>query len=193
MLTLILDISYNGTNYHGLVRQVKEPTVYSQLLGAFERLFTSKKKTKKYKKLYDESTISCSGRTDKGVHARSMLISIVVLKRLDYQNILNRLLPKDIRINRIAYDEKGFSARFDCQLRVYRYYFYIPLEKGMFQESSNESYNDERNSKSYIESYNEKNSKSYSELYNGKYEESLKNLSIELHNEKNNERNSKSS
>ncbi|TNN03494.1 hypothetical protein fugu_000523 [Takifugu bimaculatus] len=37
--------------------------------------------------------------------------------------MLNRVLPQDIRILDWAPAEEGFSARFDCQSRTYRYYF----------------------------------------------------------------------
>lgn len=44
-------------------------------------------------------------------------------KELPYVKILNRVLPQDIRILQWAPVESGFSARFDCQSRTYRYYF----------------------------------------------------------------------
>lgn len=42
---------------------------------------------------------------------------------LPYMKMLNRVLPQDIRILDWAPVEQGFSARFDCQSRTYRYYF----------------------------------------------------------------------
>lgn len=42
---------------------------------------------------------------------------------LPYVKMLNRVLPQDIRILDWAPAAEGFSARFDCQSRTYRYYF----------------------------------------------------------------------
>lgn len=42
---------------------------------------------------------------------------------LPYVKMLNRVLPQDIRILDWAPVAEGFSARFDCQSRTYRYYF----------------------------------------------------------------------
>lgn len=42
---------------------------------------------------------------------------------LPYVKMLNRVLPQDIRILDWAPAADGFSARFDCQSRTYRYYF----------------------------------------------------------------------
>lgn len=44
-------------------------------------------------------------------------------EELPYVKILNRVLPQDIRILQWAPVESGFSARFDCQSRTYKYYF----------------------------------------------------------------------
>ncbi len=44
-------------------------------------------------------------------------------EELPYVKILNRVLPQDIRILLWAPVETGFSARFDCRSRTYRYYF----------------------------------------------------------------------
>ncbi|XP_056433374.1 tRNA pseudouridine(38/39) synthase [Gadus chalcogrammus] len=42
---------------------------------------------------------------------------------LEYLKMLNRVLPQDIRVLDWAPAADGFSARFDCQSRTYRYYF----------------------------------------------------------------------
>lgn len=42
---------------------------------------------------------------------------------LPYLKMLNRVLPPDIRVLDWAPVAVGFSARFDCQSRTYRYYF----------------------------------------------------------------------
>lgn len=42
---------------------------------------------------------------------------------LPFVKMLNRVLPQDIRILDWAPAAEGFSARFDCKSRTYRYYF----------------------------------------------------------------------
>lgn len=49
--------------------------------------------------------------------------SKAAVSELPYVKMLNRVLPQDIRILDWAPAEEGFSARFDCQSRTYRYYF----------------------------------------------------------------------
>ena len=45
-------------------------------------------------------------------------------KELNYPQMLNGLLPPDIRVLAWAPVDEGFSARFSCQTRVYHYYFF---------------------------------------------------------------------
>lgn len=49
--------------------------------------------------------------------------SKTAVSELPYVKMLNRVLPHDIRILDWAPAAEGFSARFDCQSRTYRYYF----------------------------------------------------------------------
>ena len=75
------------------------------------------------------------GRTDKGVSAFSQVISLDIRSCLSTENqanlkdeikyckILNRLLPKSIRCISWAPAPDNFSARFDCEWRIYKYYF----------------------------------------------------------------------
>ena len=59
------------------------------------------------------------GRTDKGVHALGNVISLHVRSReghrlgeFNYVDILNRILPKDIRIMGMVEVPEAFDARF---------------------------------------------------------------------------------
>ncbi|VVC25922.1 Pseudouridine synthase, catalytic domain,Pseudouridine synthase I, TruA,Pseudouridine [Cinara cedri] len=69
------------------------------------------------------------GRTDKGVSSFSQVISLTVrsngndTKELPYCKMLNRLLPKDIRIIAWSPVNEDFSARFNCGSRTYKYWF----------------------------------------------------------------------
>lgn len=67
--------------------------------------------------------VECAGRTDAGVNARSMYISVIVPIKLPYLKILNHTLPENIKIRSQCYKSLDFSVRFDCVERVYRYFF----------------------------------------------------------------------
>ncbi|XP_016398805.1 tRNA pseudouridine(38/39) synthase-like isoform X1 [Sinocyclocheilus rhinocerous] len=135
-----LRLAYLGWQYQGFaVQENTDNTVEARL---FEALL-------KTKLIQDRqtSTYHRCGRTDKGVSAFSQVISIDVrstqyggglgvtvpagvevkgkasAEELPYVKMLNRVLPQDIRILQWAPVETGFSARFDCQSRTYRYYF----------------------------------------------------------------------
>ncbi|XP_062382833.1 tRNA pseudouridine(38/39) synthase [Sardina pilchardus] len=135
-------LAYLGWEYQGFaVQENTDNTVEA-------RLFEALLKTKLIQDRQSSNYHRC-GRTDKGVSAFSQVISIdlrsnqfcgglgVVVPTSDgasaknkpnaeevpYVKMLNRVLPQDIRILDWAPAEIGFSARFDCQSRTYRYYF----------------------------------------------------------------------
>lgn len=87
----------------------------------------------------ETSNYNRCGRTDRGVSAFSQVISIDIRSRfpfkdqlteesingeLNYCNLLNKVLPKEIRaIAWMPLITSNFSARFDCADRTYRYFF----------------------------------------------------------------------
>uniref|UniRef100_A0A3Q3X058 Pseudouridine synthase I TruA alpha/beta domain-containing protein n=1 Tax=Mola mola TaxID=94237 RepID=A0A3Q3X058_MOLML len=137
-----LRLAYLGWAYQGFaVQENTDNTVEA-------RLFDALLKTRLIQDRQSSNYHRC-GRTDKGVSAFSQVISIdlrstqfcgglgVTLpenvdvgtknkatgSELPYVKMLNRVLPQDIRILDWAPVAEGFSARFDCQSRTYRYYF----------------------------------------------------------------------
>ncbi|RWS26159.1 uncharacterized protein B4U80_01777 [Leptotrombidium deliense] len=138
---IALKILYLGWNYRGFVTQ--EDTEQTIEKFVFEALM-------KTKLIEDRATSNYHrcGRTDKGVSAFSQVISIDVRcnakfgtgvitpdgytgnddkddqkSELNYCKILNRVLPPDIRCTAWSPVPVGFSARFDCKLRTYKYFF----------------------------------------------------------------------
>lgn len=117
MRTILLYISYDGTNFCGWQSQrkeVEERTVQGELEKALSQLH--------------KCQVLCqgSGRTDSGVHARkqavsfeSQLDSIPVEK---FPLALNSFLPKDIRVQSAIEKNSGFSARYNATSRSYRYF-----------------------------------------------------------------------
>ncbi|KAI5620382.1 tRNA pseudouridine(38/39) synthase, partial [Silurus asotus] len=135
-----LRLAYLGWQYQGFaVQENTDNTVEAQV---FEALL----KTKLIQDRQSSNYHRC-GRTDKGVSAFSQVISIDLRSsqfrgvgvtvpdgvepkagsgataELPYVKMLNRVLPSDIRALSWSPVPSGFSARFDCQSRTYRYYF----------------------------------------------------------------------
>ncbi|XP_036937352.1 tRNA pseudouridine(38/39) synthase [Acanthopagrus latus] len=137
-----LRLAYLGWAYQGFaVQENTDNTVEA-------RLFEALLKTRLIQERQTSNYHRC-GRTDKGVSAFSQVITIDLrstqfggglgitlpesvdagiknkasASELPYVKMLNRVLPQDIRILDWAPVAEGFSARFDCQSRTYRYYF----------------------------------------------------------------------
>ncbi|KAM9773692.1 tRNA pseudouridine(38/39) synthase [Syngnathus typhle] len=133
-----LRLAYLGWAYQGFaVQENTDNTVEA-------RLFEALLKTRLIQDRQSSNYHRC-GRTDKGVSAFSQVITIdlrstqysglgvsvpedskqdtAAAPELPYVKMLNRVLPRDIRILEWAPAAEGFSARFDCQSRTYRYYF----------------------------------------------------------------------
>jgi len=110
-----LDISFDGTAYHGWQIQPHDITVEETIENALETL------------LRQPIDIVGAGRTDAGVHARQMPAHFdfdapIDCNQLSYK--LNRLLPTDIVVNGIQPVATDMHARFSATSRTYRYYIY---------------------------------------------------------------------
>ncbi|XP_054624947.1 tRNA pseudouridine(38/39) synthase isoform X2 [Dunckerocampus dactyliophorus] len=128
-----LRMAYLGWVYQGFaVQENTDNTVEA-------RLFEALLKTRLIQDRQSSNYHRC-GRTDKGVSAFSQFgrgLGVMLPdgggtkkkdadsapSELPYVKMLNRVLPQDIRILDWAPAAEGFSARFDCQARTYRYYF----------------------------------------------------------------------
>ena len=112
-LRYFLELSYNGTSYHGWQRQPNAVSVQQVLEEALSTL------------IGDEIQIIGAGRTDTGVHAKQMFahfdadISINQANELAFR--LNRFLPESIAIQDIHLVSADAHARFDATSRSYQY------------------------------------------------------------------------
>lgn len=121
---ICLKIAYLGKNYFGFAVQDSVKTVESELFNALTRVkFIEDRKTCNY---------SRCGRTDRGVSALGNAIALHVRSRpnhpqgeYDYLGVLNKVLPKDIRVTSVAFVPLHFDARFSCLYREYKYFFFI--------------------------------------------------------------------
>ncbi|MDR1675919.1 MAG: tRNA pseudouridine(38-40) synthase TruA [Tannerella sp.] len=106
-------LAYSGTHYCGWQNQPNGVSVQQCLETALATI------------LRQPSPVTGAGRTDAGVHARCMVAHfdreepIADLPLLTEK--LNRLLPKDIAIDRMAPVRPDAHARFDALSRTYQY------------------------------------------------------------------------
>jgi len=119
-----ITFSYDGTNYHGWQIQPNGMSVQEKLQWTLSTL------------LREEIAVTGAGRTDAGVHARMMVahfdVDVVTwtIEELVYK--LNRLLPKDIAVQKIEKVSDDLHARFSAKWRTYHYYIHTrkdPFER----------------------------------------------------------------
>ena len=116
-----MELSYDGTNYHGWQNQPNALTVQSCVENALKTI------------LKTNIPIYAAGRTDSGVHAIQMYVHFDFDNKLDFNKIihdLNSFLPYDISINNIFKVKDDFHARFDAISREYKYV--ISIKKNVF-------------------------------------------------------------
>ncbi len=107
-------VAYNGSGFHGFAANRDVRTVAGDLETALATI------------VGEPVTITCAGRTDKGVHGRGQVISFEVPDdvRADphrIQQSLNGLCKPNIVVRDIAIADDDFDARFSAQWRQYRY------------------------------------------------------------------------
>ncbi len=107
-------VEYDGSNYFGWQRQLKENTVQQQIECSLEKI------------LGEKTSIIAAGRTDTGVHSNGQVCSFINLKKIKITedkliSALNFYLPNDIRIIKAKYLDFPFHARFDAIAREYIY------------------------------------------------------------------------
>lgn len=124
-----LDLSYDGTDFHGWGAQPQLRTVQGELEHALSRV------------LRDDAgaelavRVTAAGRTDAGVHARGQVVHVDIPQsawnRLPgrsrrtppdaLRHRLNGVLPSDVAVLKAAPAPDGFDARFSAIERTYTY------------------------------------------------------------------------
>ena len=106
-----LDLSYDGSGFHGYSRQPTVRTVQGELEAVLARV------------LEPVDTV-VAGRTDAGVHACHQVVSFSTGKPVDPDRLarsLTKLLGPEIVVYAVARAPDSFSARFSATRRTYRY------------------------------------------------------------------------
>jgi len=109
---IVLVVEYDGTDFHGFARQPGQRTVAGVLADALARIEGQ------------NLELFGAGRTDSGVHARGQTVhfeSRLPIPPCRWQKVLNRSLPRDLRVRSARKEPEGFHARFSATSRVYRY------------------------------------------------------------------------
>lgn len=110
-----ITLSYDGTNYHGWQVQPNGNSVQEELQRALSLL------------LREPIAVTGAGRTDAGVHARMMVAHFDTDQPVDCAQLaykLNRLLPKDIAVQRVEPVVAEMHARFSATSRTYHYFIH---------------------------------------------------------------------
>jgi tRNA pseudouridine38-40 synthase len=107
-----IDISYDGSNYHGWQIQPNADTVQHQINLAFSTI------------LNEEINVLGAGRTDTGVHAKKMIAHFDTNQNINFEKFkyrINGFLKNDISINDIYKVKEDAHARFSAISRTYEY------------------------------------------------------------------------
>ena len=112
MRRIKIQISYDGTDYHGWQVQPGLPTIQ----GVLEQVFGE---------IEGQAVqVAGSGRTDAGVHALAQVAALTMenpIPVLNLQRAANRLLPHDIRVTRVEEAPLDFHPRFHAKAKTYEY------------------------------------------------------------------------
>lgn len=115
MRNLLIEISYDGSRYHGWQVQKNAVTVQEVFQNSVEKVFQSRPDIK-----------GCS-RTDSGVHANSYFVSFKTDKNIENERVvtaLNTYLPKDIAVLSCRQADDDFHARYSVKSKEYIYKIY---------------------------------------------------------------------
>lgn len=116
MRTILLNVEYEGTAYAGWQSQTNGLAVQDVVESALTQI------------LKQSVRIHSSGRTDAGVHARSMAAHFRTESNIPlsaFREGANRFLPPDVVIREVREMPENFHARYSAKGKWYRYTIYI--------------------------------------------------------------------
>lgn len=113
MRNIRFGVEYDGTDFAGWQRQPGgKVTVQGVLEGVLSQI------------LQERVNLAAAGRTDRGVHARHQVVSLVTGSAMDAGRLVhsvNALLPHSVRVFDGEVVPEGFHARHSARRREYRY------------------------------------------------------------------------
>jgi tRNA pseudouridine38-40 synthase len=133
-MRFLIKFSYDGTNYSGFQSQKGLDTIEKRMNDALTKVNNNKK-----------TSITATGRTDKGVHALSQYGTADITVNITEKKLkkaLNSNLPEDIHVIETSIVDDSFHARYNVKEKTYKYILntkeYNPLERNyVFQYNYN--------------------------------------------------------
>ena len=118
-------LTYDGTAFHGMQRQLNARSVQGEVELALNKIG------------WQESSILAAGRTDAGVHAAGQVVAFDFdwqHSLLDLQNALNAALPADAAVSQVLLAADEFHPRYDALARTYRYQIFCQSTRDPLRE-----------------------------------------------------------
>jgi tRNA pseudouridine38-40 synthase len=112
MRRIRIELSYDGTDYHGWQVQPGLPTIQGALEAVLAEIEGG------------SVSVAGSGRTDAGVHALAQVAAFSIENPIPVENLrkaMNRLLPYDIRVTHVEEAPPAFNPRYDAKRKTYEY------------------------------------------------------------------------
>lgn len=123
-MKVVCVVEYDGTNFHGSQYHPNVRTVQGEFDNTLEKILKVRLRT------------DLAGRTDTGVHANYQVFSFDHLnKRMSEKNFkdaFNSLLPPDMRVKDVWFEEDSFNPRNNAVKRIYHYFIYNSKERNVF-------------------------------------------------------------
>jgi len=115
MRRIKIEVTYDGTDFHGWQIQPGLPTIQGTLEEIVAEIEGS------------PVQVAGSGRTDAGVHAMAQVAAFSIENPIPVDNLrraMNRLLPGTIRVTSVTEVALEFHPRFDAVRKTYEYRIY---------------------------------------------------------------------
>lgn len=126
MQRYFIELSYNGSGYHGWQIQPNALSVQEEIESKLSRLYSNA----------PIKVVGC-GRTDTGVHAHHYILHVdlpIIADPAQFCVKLNRMLPSSIAIAHVYPVSEDQHARFSATARTYRYF--VHSKKDPFRSES---------------------------------------------------------
>lgn len=107
-----INISYDGTDYHGWQHQPNKKTIVGQLQDSFKKVFNQ------------NITILGASRTDAGVHAHNQYAVFktdIAVDEATMARAWNGALPNDIVIKKLQKNSDNFHPHYQVKQKTYEY------------------------------------------------------------------------
>ncbi|WP_138205530.1 tRNA pseudouridine(38-40) synthase TruA [Haloimpatiens lingqiaonensis] len=113
MRNIKLTFQYDGTKYQGWQRLRNTPNTIQEKMESILSLFTN-----------ENIELTCSGRTDAGVHAENAVANFKTNCTSSTEEIFhycNTYMPKDIVVKKVDEVDENFHSRYNAKEKIYTY------------------------------------------------------------------------